>query len=46
MEEEDDHFFDISDGNESDILIDFDEENSDEDKVAFDDSYLLERRKS
>ena len=25
MEDEDDYFFDISDGNESDILIDFDE---------------------
>ena len=42
MEDEDDYFFDISDGNESDILIDFDEENSDVDGVEFDNENILD----
>ena len=42
MEDEDDYFFDISDGNESDILIDFDEDNSDVDEVEFDDENILD----
>ena len=33
MEDEDDYFFDISDGNESDILIDFDEVEFDNENI-------------
>jgi hypothetical protein len=40
MEDEDLYFFDISDGNESDILKDFDEKNYNVDVVEFDDENI------
>ena len=43
MDDEDDNFFEqFSDGNASDILLDFDEENSDVEEIEFEDDYILD----
>ena len=43
MDDEDDNFFEqFSDGNASDILLDFDEENSDVEEIEFEDDDILD----